>query len=108
MRDVVAALVAAFAALDALAVDDPGAGVALPSFHLPEMFPQMRVDVLPELVAFPESVIMIDRAPRREVRGQVPPLATGAHDIEHGIEQFAIGVFAWAPGLAGLGETVVD
>ena len=68
----------------------------------------MRGNLLPELVAFPASVIMIDRAPRREVCGQVPPLAGGAHDIEHRVEQFALGVLARASRLAGLGETVVN
>lgn len=68
----------------------------------------MRVNLFPELGAFPESEVMIDRAPRREVLRQIPPLTGGAHDIEHGVERFPISVLAGASRPAGLGKTIVD
>ena len=72
------------------------------------MFPQMRVNLFPQLAAFPESEVMIDGPPGRKVRGQVPPLATGAHHIEHRIEQLPVRVLARPSGLGGLGKTVMD
>src|SRR5207245_1555602 len=105
---IVAALLAAFGALDALAVDDPSGGRTLASFHLAQVFPQMRVNLFPQMVAFPESEVMIDGAPGRKVLGQVPPLAGGAHDIEHRVEQLPIGVLARASRLGGFGKTIMD
>jgi hypothetical protein len=87
---VVAARVTALGALDALAVDDRRAGVAIASLELPQEFAQVGVNLRPQPAVFPLPEVMIDRAPRRKVRGQIPPLATGAIEIEHRVEQFPI------------------
>src|SRR6266403_1334276 len=60
------------------------------------------------MVAFPESEVMIDGGPGRKVLGQVAPLAGGAHDVEHRVEQFPIGVLARASRLGGFGKTILD
>jgi hypothetical protein len=42
--------------------------------------------------------------PRRKVFGPVAPLAGGAHQIKHRVEQLAIGVFAWPSQFTELGQ----
>ena len=105
---VVAALVADLAALDTLTVDGARAGLGLSSLGQADMLAQMRVNLLPQAIALPESEIVIDGAPGREMSRQVAPLATGFDEVEDSIEQLAEGVFPRAPFLAGLGKTVID
>ena len=67
----------------------------------------MRVNLLPEAIALPESEIVIDRAPRSEVFGEVPPLAASFDKVKERVQQFPERMFAASPPLAGLGETIV-
>ena len=78
------------------------------SFGQAQVLTQMVVNLLQQATALPESEVMIDGAPGRKVLGQVPPLAGGAHNVEHRIEQFPIGVLAWAARLGGFGKTIMD
>jgi hypothetical protein len=105
---IVAPLVAGFGALDALAVDDRSAGLRLASFDQAEMFSQMRVNLVQQAIALPESEVVIDRTPRSKVLGQVAPLAAGFDEVEDRVEQLAERMLAGAALLAGLGEAVVD
>ena len=105
---VVSPLLAALGTFDALAVNDPGGGLPLTSFHLPQVFPKVRMNPFPQSGVFPKSQVMIDRAPRSEVLRQVAPLAGRAHEVEHRVEQFPIAVLAGASSLLGSGKTIVD
>ena len=105
---IVTPLVAGLGTLDALAVDDRRAGLRLSSFDPAEMFSQMGVNLAPQAIALPESEVVIDRAPRSEVFGQVPPLAAGLDQVENPVEQCPEWMFAASALLAGLGETIVD
>lgn len=108
LAGIVAPRLAALGALDAPAVDDRRAGVPVAGFELPQEFAQVRVNRGPQPAVLPLPEVMIDRAPRREVGGQIAPLAAGARQIEHGVEQVPIRVLARAAGRAGLGKTVMD
>ncbi len=107
---VVTALVAAFGALDTLAVNDRGTRLALPLVQQAEPLPQMRVDGLPQTADFPASEVMIDGTPWREVGGQIAPLAAGLVEIEDRVEQFPVGVLAGSapPPRFVFGETIGD
>lgn len=105
---IVTPLVAGLGTLGALAVDDRSPGLRLSSFDEAEIFAQMGVKLVPQAIALPEPEVVIDRAPRREVFGQVPPLAAGLDQVENRVEQFPEGMFAATALLAGLGETIVD
>lgn len=105
---IVTPLVAGLGALDALAVNDRSAGLRFSSFDQAEMFSQMGVNLAPQASTLPEPEVVIDRAPRSEVFGQVPPLAARLDQVEHRVEQFPEGMFAASALLAGLGETIVD
>jgi hypothetical protein len=105
---IVTPLVAGFGALDALAVDDSGAGVRLAPFDQAEMFSQMGVNLLPQAIALPDAEVVIDRAPRSEVLGQVAPLATGFDQVENGVEQLSQRMLAASALFAGFGEAEVD
>ena len=105
---IVAPLVAGLGALDALTVDDRRTGVALASFHLARMLPQVRVNVDPQAVALPEPKVVVDGSPSGKVRRQVAPLATGLEDVEDSVEQLPKRMFARSALLVGLGETEID
>src|ERR1019366_1886651 len=105
---VVTPLVARLGALDTLAVDDGRAGLPFAPFHLACLFPQAGVNGDPQTVALPGSEVMINRAPRGKVPGQIAPLAGGLGEVEDPVEQFPIAVLSGSPGLARLGKTIVD
>src|SRR5271167_2600682 len=105
---IVAPLFAGLGALDALAVDDRRAGVAVAPFQLARLLPQLRVDGDPQTVPFPESEIMIDGAPRCKMRRQVAPLAAGFDEIKDRVDQFPLHVLSRPPGRACLGKTIID
>jgi len=105
---IVTPLVAGLGTLDALAVDDPRAGLTLSSFNQAQMFSQMGVNLVPQAIALPESEVVIDRAPRSEVFGQISPLAAGPDQIENGVEQLPERMLAPSALLAWLGETIID
>jgi hypothetical protein len=105
---IVTPLVAGFTALDALAVDDRRAGVALATVEQTQMFPQMGVDLLPHTVVLPEPKVMIDCAPGSKVFGQIAPLRASSDDEEHGVEQLPERMLAPPTSLRGLGKTIVD
>ena len=105
---VVTPLLADLGALDALAVDDTSTGVAVSPFDQAHRFPQVVVNRRPQTIAFPKSEVVISRAPRCKVSRQVAPLATGFDDVEDGVEQLSIRVFARSASVGGLGETIID
>ena len=105
---VVAALVAHLGALDALAVDARRAGVAFAVLGQAHRLAQMSMNGFPQAVVLPEPEVVIDRAPRSKVFGQVAPLAAGFGEIEDRLEQLPERVLAPPPLLAGLGKTVSD
>jgi len=72
------------------------------------VFAQMRVNLLPHAIAFPESEVVIGRTPGGKVSRQVAPLATGLGGIEDRIEQLANGMFSGSPVLARLGKAIND
>src|SRR5439155_23380819 len=90
---IVAPLVAGLGALDALTVDDRRTGVALASFHLARMLPQVRVNVDPQAVALPEPKVVVDGSPSGRVSRQVAPLATAHEAVEVSFEQVAKRMF---------------
>lgn len=105
---VVAAFFAHLRAFDGLAVDNRSAGLGFASFELAQVFSQVIVNFFQEPIDLPETEVMIDRAPRGEVLGQVAPLATGFHDIEDRVEQLPEGMHPWPAVFGRLGEAVID
>ena len=105
---VVAPLVAAFGALDTLAVDDGRTGLGLASFDHTHLLPQMGVNRHPQTGALPEPEIVVSGAPGSKVLWHIAPLTASLDDIEDCVEQLAEGVLAWPALLVGLGETIVD
>ena len=95
-------------ALDALAIEDGRAGMALATFDPAQMLSQMGMDLFPQTVELPEPEVMVDGAPGSKVPGQVAPLRAGFDEIEDGIEQLPERVLAPPTALAGLGKAVVD
>ncbi len=102
LTGVVTALVTAFGTLDALAVDDRGAGMALALRHQAHQLPQMRVNGYPQSIFLPEPKVVIDRTPGSKVRGQIAPLAAGFVEIENRVEQLPIRMLAGPSLFAGL------
>ena len=78
------------------------------AFGFAEALAQKGVHPLPQTIAFPESEVMIHRAPRSEVLGQVAPLAAGFGEVKDGIEQLAEGMLARSTSLCGLGKAMID
>ena len=105
---VVASLVAALRASDALTVDDPRTGVAISSSRNAHVFATMSVNGHPKPIALPQSEIVIDRSPPGKVLWQIAPLAAGLCEIEDRIDQFPKGVLARPSRLGGFGKTVID
>src|SRR5437660_12532802 len=84
---IVAPLVAGLGALDAMTVDDRRTGVALASFHLARMLPQVRVNVDPQAVDLPEPKVVVDGSPSGNGCRQIGPFATGLEDVADSVEQ---------------------
>jgi hypothetical protein len=105
---VVAPLVADLAAFDTLTVDDARAGLGLAPLGQADVFAQVRVNLLPQAIAFPESEVVIDRTPGSKVSRQIAPLATSFDQVKDGIDQLPEGVFPWPSLFAGPGKAVID
>src|SRR5215510_7587187 len=84
------ALFPTFGRLDALAINNGGAGLGLPPGLLPDLRDQGHVEVFPQPAVAPPPIIAIDRLPRGKVVGQQPPRLPTAHDIEDGIDDLPI------------------
>ena len=108
LAGIVAPLVAALGALDALAVEAARRGLAAAAGHQTHVLPQMLMHLGPQPRVLPAPEVVIDRRPRRKMLGQVAPLAPGLDEVEDRVEQLAVGVLAWPARPAGLGEAVVD
>ena len=74
----VAALPAAFAGLDGLAVDDAGAGLTLAIVDQPDVVAQIRMNLFQQAGMGPTAKVTVSALPWRQVLGQVAPLATAA------------------------------
>jgi hypothetical protein len=105
---IVASLVADFAAFDSLAVDDGRTGLSLAPFDQTEVFAQMGVNPIPQSVGFPESEVVVDRTPRREILRQVAPLTSSFDKVEDGVEQLSKRVPAPSASFGRLGKAVID
>jgi hypothetical protein len=74
-----------FGAFHALAVDDASGGAGL-SFRLLAAFDvQCMMDPIQRAVANPPRKIIMQRAARRKVLWNIPPLAAGAQDVHHAV-----------------------
>jgi hypothetical protein len=69
-------------ALDALRVDDPGAGLGLAALLHPGLLPQRGQHHLGDLGLLPLLEIPVHGLPRREVSRQVPPGAASPHHVQ--------------------------
>ena len=79
-----------FGGLHALRVDDGRARGGLPPFFLgPDPLAQSVVDLFPGPIQSPTTIVIVDRAPGREVMGQIPPLATAPHEVDDGVYHLA-------------------
>jgi hypothetical protein len=95
-----------FVALDALAVDDRGAGVAFAPGYQADLFPQMLVARDPQPVVLPESKVVVNRAPGSKMFLRFAPPAAGLAEIKDRVEQFSIGVLARPFLVAGFRTTI--
>ena len=69
-------------ALDALGVDQPGAGLGVAALLHAQLGAHHGQDLLGDLGLFPPVEVPVHRLPRREVRRQLPPRAPGADHVE--------------------------
>src|SRR5215471_129116 len=74
-----------FSALHALAVDDASGGAGLTLRFLAAFDVQCMMDPIQRAVAMPPRKIVMQRAARRKVFWDVPPLAAGAQDVHHAV-----------------------
>src|SRR5215471_19011799 len=85
-RDILCSVVAPWSSLlgrlDRLAVHDGRTGLLLSSCLLTDHLPEPVVYAGPRTVVGPEPEVPCDRAPRREVVGEVAPLAPCSHDVQ--------------------------
>jgi hypothetical protein len=50
---------------------------------------QSVMNLLPGSIEPPTAVVIVDRAPGRELVGDVPPLAAGPDEVEYGVDNIA-------------------
>src|SRR6516162_9283567 len=74
-----------FSTLHALAVDDASGGAGLSLRLLAAFDVQCMMDPIQRAVAMPPRKIVMQRAARRKVFWDVPPLAAGAQDVHHAV-----------------------
>ena len=79
-----------FRALDALAVDHTGGGAGLPPGLVAAHHIEHVVDFRQRAVVVPQAQIVMQRALRWQILGDIPPLATGAEHIQEPIDQFTL------------------
>ena len=74
-----------------MGIDDRRARSSLtPLFFGPDLLTQNVVNLLPGPIEAPTAIVIVDRAPGREVVGDVPPLlAAGPHEVEDGVDDLA-------------------
>src|SRR5215510_289804 len=84
------ALFPTFGRLDALAINNGGAGLGLPPGLLPDQRDQGGVELLPQPAVAPPPVISIDGLPRGKVVGQQPPRLPAAYEVEDCIDDLPI------------------
>jgi len=72
--------------LDALAIQYRGRGLAALAVRLPHQDPQGIIEGCPKMTELPAAEDIIDRLPRWQISGQIPPLDAPFDDIEDGIE----------------------
>src|SRR3974377_1135926 len=74
-----------FSTLHALAVDDASGGAGFSLHLLAALDVQCMMDPIQRAVAMPPRKIVMQRAARRKVFWDVPPLAAGAQYIHHAV-----------------------
>jgi len=75
--------------LDALAVQYRCCGLAALALRLPDQDPQGIIEGRPKMTELPATEDTIDRLPRWQISGQIPPLDAPFDDIEDCIEHLA-------------------
>src|ERR1041384_3387394 len=86
----------AIGGLDALRVDNRGAGLAVAAFQDAEVTAQGIVDPFPGTIFSPAPKVMIDDAPGRQIVGDKAPRTAGAQDIQDRIDDLALGINFWS------------
>lgn len=71
--------------LDALGVEDAGAGLGISALGLPDQPSQETVELLEDAVLLPGSEVSVDGLPRGEVVWRVAPGDPGPVDVEDGV-----------------------
>src|SRR5215212_6008959 len=74
---------------DALAVHDGRRGAGLATFPIANLLVEGKVQAVEHTIAVPAHEPAVHRAARWQVPGQGSPLATGAQQIQHRIEDLA-------------------
>jgi hypothetical protein len=87
-----------------LAVEHGGAGRRLATGSFTILEKQRMVDAGPDAFALPAAKVVVDRLPRRKVMRQEPPGASGAQQVEDGIDDLALVGLARAAAGAGVGD----
>ena len=68
-------------------IDDGRARSSLTAlFFGADLLAQSLVNLLPGPIEAPTTIVIVDRAPGREVVGEVPPLAAGPHKVEYSVD----------------------
>jgi hypothetical protein len=73
-----------------LGIDDGGARSSRTAlFFGAYLLAQSVMNLLPGSIESPTAVVIVNRAPGRELVGDVPPLAAGPDEVEDGVDDIA-------------------
>ena len=78
-----------FRGFDGLTVDDGGAGRGRPPWLHAQLGTQRFMDVGSHALQTPESEVMVDKAPMRQIMAKDVPRAACSHDVANGIYDLA-------------------
>jgi predicted transposase YbfD/YdcC len=90
-----------FRGLDTLGVNDAGAGLGVSPLGLAHSFVQGVVNPVPQAADTPAVELGRHGAPGWEIVGELAPLATGAKQVEDGVEDVAAIHLSWSSRHAG-------
>jgi hypothetical protein len=88
--------------LDALGVEDAGAGLGVSALGLADQMSQESVELVEDTVLLPGCEVSVDGFPRGEVVWEVAPGDAGAVDVEDGVHDPAQVVFGRPPDVQAL------
>jgi len=91
-----------------LGIDDTCAGLRIPSEANPEPLADGRVELLPGVVEAPETKVVVDGLPGREIVGLESPGTAATQDVEDSVEDLSQGVQPGASGGLGNGQVRLD